>query len=74
MIPLERMAPYRLQALGLKHGLALYCRRTNRGTYGDWVMVSPPLTVTEDEVDLLANRLDAVIADYADELAADGVI
>lgn len=74
MIPLERMAPYRLQALALQHGLALYCRRTNRGTYGDWVMVSPPLVVTADEVDLLADRLDAVIDAYADELARDGVI
>ncbi|MGE0718385.1 MAG: aspartate aminotransferase family protein [Alphaproteobacteria bacterium] len=74
MVPLERMAPYRLQALGLRHGLALYCRRTNRGTYGDWMMISPPLTVTEDEIDLLVERLGAVLDDYAAELRADGVI
>ncbi|MCC7273972.1 MAG: aspartate aminotransferase family protein [Alphaproteobacteria bacterium] len=74
MIPLERMAPYRLQALGLRHGLALYCRRTNRGTYGDWVMVSPPLIVTADEIDLIADRLAAVLDEYAAELRADGVL
>lgn len=74
MIPLERMAPYRVQELALAHGLALYCRRTSRGTYGDWLMISPPLTVTEDELALLVDRLAAVLDDYAAELRADGVI
>lgn len=74
MIPLERMAPYRIQELALARGLALYCRRTSRGTYGDWLMVSPPLVITEDEVELLVERLALVLDDYATELRADGVI
>jgi adenosylmethionine-8-amino-7-oxononanoate aminotransferase len=74
MIPLERMAPYRVQELALQRGLALYCRRTSRGTYGDWLMVSPPLTVTEEEVGLLLERLGLVLDDYASELRADGII
>ena len=74
MIPLERMAPYRLQTLGLRHGLALYCRRTNRGTYGDWMMISPPLIITAEEVDILVERLAAVLDEYAGELKRDGVI
>ncbi len=74
MIPLERMAPYRVQDLALKHGLALYCRRTSRGTYGDWLMISPPLTVTEEDVSLLVTRLAAVLDEYAAELRADGAI
>lgn len=74
MIPLERMAPYRMQALGLEHGLALYCRRTGGGAFGDWLMITPPLIVTEAEVDELAERLAATLDHYADELRRDGVI
>lgn len=74
MIPLERVAPERVKALGMRRGLALYCRRTSRGAYGDWLMVSPPLTITAEEVDMLADRLRIVLDDYAAELRADGVI
>jgi adenosylmethionine-8-amino-7-oxononanoate aminotransferase len=74
MIPLERMAPYRMQALGLEHGLALYCRRTGGGAYGDWLMITPPLIVTEAEVDELAERLAATLEAYVAELRRDGVI
>lgn len=74
MIPLPLMAPYRVQALGMEHGLALYCRRTGGGAYGDWLMVTPPLIVDEAEVDELAERLEATLAAYAAELAAAGVI
>ena len=74
MIPLERMAPYRMQALGLEHGLALYCRRTGGGQFGDWLMVTPPLTVTEAEVDELATRLEATLDAYVAELRRDGVL
>ena len=49
-------------------------RRTSRGAYGDWLMVSPPLTVTEEEVGLLLERLGLVLDDYASELRADGII
>ena len=74
MIPLELMAPYRLQQLGYAHGIALYCRRTSRGAYGDWLMTSPPLIVTEAEIGTMVERLAAVLDQYAGELRAQGVI
>lgn len=74
MIPLEKVAPARVQQLALRHGLALYCRRTSRGAYGDWLMLSPPLTVTSEEIGILAERLGAVLDDYAAELRADGIL
>ena len=74
MIPLERVAPQRVGELALRRGLALYCRRTSRGAYGDWLMISPPLTITEAEVGELADRLALVLDDYAAELRRDGVI
>ena len=46
MIPLERMAPYRVQALGLEHGLALYCRRTGGG--GVWGLADADATVDRE--------------------------
>jgi len=74
MIPLEKVAPARVQQLALRHGLALYCRRTSRGAYGDWLMLSPPLTVIAEEIGILAERLGAVLDDYAAELRADGIL
>jgi adenosylmethionine-8-amino-7-oxononanoate aminotransferase len=57
-------APDLLRAIALQHGLLLYSRRTNGGRFGDWVMVSPPLTVTEAELDEIVERLDRAVADF----------
>ena len=37
-------------------------------------MVSPPLIVTADEVDDIADRLAAALAEYETELARAGVV
>lgn len=74
MMPADRNAPARLQQIGLTRGLALYSRRTSRGAYGDWLMISPPLTITAEEVGILLQRLELVLDDYAAELRTDGVI
>lgn len=74
MIPLEKVAPARVQQLALQHGLALYCRRTSRGVYGDWLMLSPPLTITADEVEILVERLRLTLNDYATELRMEGIL
>jgi len=68
------MAPYRVQALGSRHGLALYCRRTGGDEYGDWIMVSPPLIVTENEIGMTADRLAATLRDYESELQTAGIM
>ena len=54
-----------VRIFGLKHGLLLYSRRTAGGRYGDWFMVAPPLTITEDECDELVDRLDATLNDFS---------
>ena len=53
MLPPELVAPARLGALALEEGLALYSRRTSRGKFGDWVMITPPLIIDAAEVDEL---------------------
>jgi adenosylmethionine-8-amino-7-oxononanoate aminotransferase len=74
MIPLERRAPYRFQRLALSHGLAVYCRRTSGGKFGDWLMIAPPLIITADEVDELLHRLAGALAEFEAELGGQGVL
>jgi len=57
-----------VRASGLKNGLLIYSRRTANGRNGDWFMVSPPLTITEAECDVLAERLDATLTDFAESV------
>ncbi len=49
---------------GLERGLIIYSRRTENGRYGDWFMVAPPLTITEDECDEMIARLDVTLSDF----------
>ncbi|HEY5598901.1 MAG TPA: aminotransferase class III-fold pyridoxal phosphate-dependent enzyme [Kiloniellales bacterium] len=67
MIPLPRMAPYRIAELAFERGLLQYVRRTANGKYGDWLMITPPLIVTDAQIDeivgLLGESLDAFTAE-----------
>jgi adenosylmethionine-8-amino-7-oxononanoate aminotransferase len=68
MLPSPLVAPARLGALALEEGLALYSRRTSRGKFGDWVMITPPLIITEAQVDELTALLGRAIARLEREL------
>jgi len=70
MLPLELMAPYRLVELGMARGIVLYARRTAQGKYGEWVMVSPPLTVTDGEIEEILRLVGATLDAFAVELRA----
>ena len=59
-----------VRACGLDNGLMIYTRRTNGSRYGDWIIVSPPLTVTEDECDEMVARLARTLSDAAPILLA----
>ena len=73
MTPLEHVAPSRLQALALEQGLSIYCRRTNGGRDGDWVMVSPPLIAELHHIDEIVASLERTLRALADELVTKGV-
>jgi adenosylmethionine-8-amino-7-oxononanoate aminotransferase len=73
MLPRELMASYRLCALAAERGLLLYTRRTSNGAFGDFVMVSPPLIVTEAQIAEIAELIEATLDAYAAELRAAGV-
>jgi adenosylmethionine-8-amino-7-oxononanoate aminotransferase len=72
-LPVAFNAPARLTEHGLKHGIALYNRRANLGAFGDFQMITPPLTITEAEIDELAELLEKSLADLADEVARKGL-
>jgi adenosylmethionine-8-amino-7-oxononanoate aminotransferase len=72
-LPTALKAVDRFQAIALDHGLAIYARRTAGGRWGEWLMVSPPLTVTPDEVTELLSRLRGAVFAFEAELRASGV-
>ena len=53
---------------GLNNGLIIYSRPTSGGKYGHWFMVSPPLTITDGEIDELLGRLGDTLRDLTAEL------
>ena len=53
-----------MRIIGLKHGLMIYSRRTANGANGDWIMIAPPMTITEAECDDLAERMDAALVEF----------
>jgi adenosylmethionine-8-amino-7-oxononanoate aminotransferase len=73
MISNEHRAVYRLLEIGIENGLLLYSRKTAAGKYGEWVMVTPPLTISRGEVDELLDLFRKTIRDFECELADCGV-
>jgi adenosylmethionine-8-amino-7-oxononanoate aminotransferase len=56
---------------GLDHGLLLYSRRQNRGRFGDWLLIAPPLVIDAQACDDLLGGLEATLAAAGGELLAD---
>lgn len=72
-LPADFNAPARLTEHGLRHGIALYNRRANLGAFGDFQMITPPLTISELELDELVDRLGRALDDLADEVVRRGL-
>jgi adenosylmethionine-8-amino-7-oxononanoate aminotransferase len=73
-LPAKQEAVYRIMQLGLERGILIYSRRTANGLYGEWLMVSPPLIVTDAQVDEIVALLGETLAAYEQELKQAGVI
>ncbi len=72
MLPRELDVVGRIQAIAREQGLLIYGRRTHAGRFGDWIMVSPPLIATHEDVDEIVDGLGRCLTQYRDELAAGG--
>ena len=73
-LPTAFNAPAKLSVHGLRHGIALYNRRANLGAFGDFQMITPPLTISEPELDELVDRLESALVDLADEVARNNLV
>jgi adenosylmethionine-8-amino-7-oxononanoate aminotransferase len=58
----------RVRHHGARHGLLVYSRRQNAGVFGDWILVTPPLVIGDEEVDELLAGLGAAVDDAATDL------
>lgn len=72
MLPRELDVLGRLQAIAREQGLLIYGRRTHGGRFGDWLMVTPPLIASRDDVEEIVVGLAATIRQYRDELHRAG--
>ncbi|WP_321390139.1 aspartate aminotransferase family protein [Emcibacter sp.] len=52
-----------------KHGLLIYPRRSLNGLAGDHFLVSPPLTITADEIGIVLELLDKTLDDFQRSVA-----
>ena len=59
---------------GLEQGLLIYARRTAGGRYGDWIMATPPLIITEAECDALVEKLAMTLAAAEADFRAAGAL
>lgn len=55
---------------GLERGLLLYSRRQNKGRYGDWILVAPPLVMDSETADVMVDRLAEVLDVNPDQLSS----
>jgi adenosylmethionine-8-amino-7-oxononanoate aminotransferase len=60
----------RVRYHGARHGLLVYSRRQNAGEFGDWILVSPPLVISDAECEELLDGLEAAIDGAAADLLA----
>jgi adenosylmethionine-8-amino-7-oxononanoate aminotransferase len=58
----------RVRHHAMRHGLLVYSRRQNAGLFGDWILVTPPLVIGDEECDELLDGLAAAIDDAATDL------
>lgn len=72
-LPSHVNAVYRLLALGIENGLMLYTRKTANGAFGEWLMITPPLTITHAQIDELVELLSATVSSFEMELDNLGI-
>ncbi|MGV2872221.1 aminotransferase family protein [Colwellia sp. E150_009] len=73
-IPLKYQATEKFKQFAAKHGLLIYGRRSNNGHYGEYVMIAPPLNITQKEAKLLIKRLSLTLCDFENWLKKEGVL
>jgi adenosylmethionine-8-amino-7-oxononanoate aminotransferase len=73
-LPAAALATERIRIHALRNGVMLYSRQTSGGRYGQWFMVAPPLTISDDEIVELLRRTEAAVTGLGSELKAEGLL
>lgn len=63
-----------IKQLAMENGLLIYARRSYGGEFGDWLMMTPPLSATIEELDQMTDRLERTLLGYRDSLALRGLL
>ncbi|MEZ5824749.1 MAG: aminotransferase class III-fold pyridoxal phosphate-dependent enzyme [Geminicoccaceae bacterium] len=69
-LPASLNAFDRVVELAYGEGLILYSRRSRGGIEGDHILVCPPLIVTPEQIDEIAEKLAVVLEQFAKEIVA----
>jgi adenosylmethionine-8-amino-7-oxononanoate aminotransferase len=67
--PAEVNASERIGMLCREHGLLLFSRRTAGGSYGEWMMTCPPLTISEAEIEEMVDAFSRGLSAFEAEVA-----
>lgn len=74
MLPRELDVIGDLKGIALAKDLLIYGRRSHGGRYGDWLMMTPPLTTTRVEIDAIVAGVAETLRDYAQRLTRRGLL
>lgn len=74
MLPRSLDVIGRIQAIARGEGLLIYGRRSHGGKFGDWIMVTPPLIATPQDIDEIVDGLARTLRIYREELGAAALI
>ena len=68
VFPAHMRSTLRIAEIGREIGLMMFARRAADGVFGEFLMISPPLIVTERQIDELMNLLSKTIKTYEVEI------
>jgi len=74
ILPSETKSVYRLVEIGIQEGILLYTRKTAGGIHGEWLMITPALTITRGQVDELIELLRITVHRFEKELKDVGLL
>ncbi|HUI59233.1 MAG TPA: aminotransferase class III-fold pyridoxal phosphate-dependent enzyme, partial [Steroidobacteraceae bacterium] len=73
-LPPESRGVERLREWCIEHGLVLLTRRTSGGRFGEWLMIGPPLIVTEPQIEEVVNAFARGLRSFQEELTRAGLV
>lgn len=69
--PAHVKAGERIGMICRDHGLLLFSRRTAGGSFGEWLMLCPPLTISRPEIEELLESFEAGIRAFENEVSQE---